>query len=72
MSDFEKMKSTLFFLLAVVAILPSLILPEAPIFAIALSLAIIVPFLTMWVLDYRKFKRSGFKTYQQYWYYKNL
>ncbi|EHY9845653.1 MULTISPECIES: hypothetical protein [Vibrio] len=68
MSDFEKLKQLVLFLLFFVVIAPWVVLSEAML-AICISSIIIFPFLAIWFVDYRKFKKSDFKTYEQYWHY---
>lgn len=68
MSDFEKLKQLVLFLLLFVVIAPWIVLNE-PMLAICISILIISPFFVIWFVDYRKFKKSDFKTYEQYWHY---
>lgn len=68
MSDFEKLKQLLVYIFLFVVIAPFVVLSE-PMWAICISTIIIFPFLAMWFVDYRKFKKSNFKRYEQYWYY---
>ena len=68
MSDFEKLKQRVVYLLFFVVIAPLVVLSK-PMLSICITSIIIFPLLALWFVDYRKFKKSDFKTYEQYWHY---
>ncbi|MBF4374439.1 hypothetical protein ERJ77_21215 [Vibrio anguillarum] len=70
MSDFDKFKQRILFLLLFVVIAPWFFLAEPDIVvSIGIYALIIIPFFVIWLVDYSKFKKSNFKTYEQYWHY---
>ncbi|WP_214658527.1 hypothetical protein, partial [Vibrio anguillarum] len=50
-------------------VIASWVVSSEPMLAICISSLIILPFFVIWFVDYRKFKKSDFKTYEQYWHY---
>ena len=70
MSDFEKVRQSILFILLIVITLPLMFVGmEMAVIVLGISSVVIVPIVFVWVNDYLKFKKSKFKTYEKYWHY---